>query len=472
MLNDPPPQDHDFFTEQIEVETTSHADKLTSPVQTDDKPARPAKGIDKPPTPEKAADDKEDDVMITGFGHTAPGNPVALSKHSAKDELSAIGKGKWSTDLLSYAHLSAQDIHSGFLNRLYTSRDFEAGLVNLMKERYEAELNKKEAQTADLQENIKSQQSKTSKAKDELTSALAAMEKLKEGFNKERADWAIEKSALQKRAEDAEAALKPVVDELTGVKRQIHAMTAAVFGTPPCFICSTYHPIHCQFTDVCNYAGNRISHLGSDVQKKLKAAYTLIEQLYTGAQRIICTASHNKPPPTLIKDTLERLSMLPARVEELKRSAARAGALTALTRAKAWVPGLDPEDVSKGYPSLKEDGSEFGNDDLRAINREVRPLACQLAEEADLSHYQASYDVHNKRVAAPTPEVQNLIPPIRKHTYAPDIEPSTLISDEVVFQALTGIDWATIDFQPLGRDEEDEPVQDDPQPSGQAGDEA
>ena len=106
----------------------------------------------------------------------------------------------------------------------------------------------------------------------------------------------------------------------------------------------------------------------------------------------------------------------------------------------------DPEDVGKGYPSLKEHGSEFGNDDLRAINQEVRPLACQLAEEADLSHYQASYDINNKRVAAPAPESQNLIPPIRKHTYAPNIEPSTLISDEAVFQALTGIDWTTVDF--------------------------
>ena len=165
----------------------------------------------------------------------------------------------------------------------------------------------------------------------------------------------------------------------------------------------------CQFTDVYNGAGTRISHLGSDVQKKLKAAYTLIEQLYTGAQRIICTASHNKPPPTLIKDTLERLSMLPARVEELKKAAARAGALTALTRAKAWVPDLDPVDVAKGFPSLKEDGSKFGQEDLRAINREVRPLACQLAEEADLSYYQASYDDKNRRVAAPIPEAQNLI---------------------------------------------------------------
>ena len=85
----------------------------------------------------KAANVTEDDIMITGVSHTAPGNPVAVSKHSAKDELSAMGKGKWNTDLSSYAHLNAQDIHSGFLNRLYTSRDYEAGLVNLMKERYE-----------------------------------------------------------------------------------------------------------------------------------------------------------------------------------------------------------------------------------------------------------------------------------------------------------------------------------------------
>ena len=99
----------------------------------------------------------------------------------------------------------------------------------------------------------------------------------------------------------------------------------------------------------------------------------------------------------------------------------------------------------------------------------MRPLACQLAKEADLSYYQASYDVNNKRVAAPTPEAQNLIPPIRKHTYAPDIEPSNLISNEVVFQALTGIDWTTLDFQPLGEEEEVEPARDDPSTSRQPG---
>ena len=218
-------------------------------------------------------------------------------------------------------------------------------------------------------------------------------------------------------------------------------------------------------------SGTRIGHLGLDVRKKLKAAYTLVEQLYTGAQQIICTASHNKPAPTLIQDTLMKLSVLPAQVEELKKSAARTGAINALIRVKAWVPDFDLE-AAQGYPSLKEDGSEFGEADLRAINREVRPLACQLAEEADLSHYQAQYDSQNKRIAAPIHESENLIPPIRKHTYAPDIDPSLLIHDEAVFQALMGIDWTTVDFQPLGRETEAEAAQDDPQPSGQAGGQA
>ena len=66
------------------------------------------------------------------------------------------------------------------------------------------------------------------------------MEKLKENFKKERADWDIEKSILQKKADDAEAALKLVVEELTSLKRQINAMTTAVFGKYPHFKFSTY----------------------------------------------------------------------------------------------------------------------------------------------------------------------------------------------------------------------------------------
>ena len=102
----------------------------------------------------------------------------------------------------------------------------------------------------------------------------------------------------------------------------------------------------------------------------------------------------------------------------------------------------------------------------------MRPLASKLAEETDLSHYQSIYDANNKRVNAPTHDVENLIPPICKHAYAPDVDPSTLISDEAVFKALTGIDWATIDFQPLGGEKDDEAAEDDPQPSSQPDEES
>ena len=94
----------------------------------------------------------------------------------------------------------------------------------------QADISNKDSQIADLQENIKSQQAETSKAKDELKGTLTAMEQLKYGFKSERADWEIEKAALLKRAEDAEAALKLVAEELTGLKHQVNAMTSAIFG--------------------------------------------------------------------------------------------------------------------------------------------------------------------------------------------------------------------------------------------------
>ena len=99
--------------------------------------ASPVRGTDTPSSPAKTTEGQGDDVIITGMGHSSPGHPVILAQHSAKEERVAREKGKWSTDLSSYAHLSAEELHSGFLNRLHSNRDYEAGLVNLMKERYE-----------------------------------------------------------------------------------------------------------------------------------------------------------------------------------------------------------------------------------------------------------------------------------------------------------------------------------------------
>ena len=94
----------------------------------------------------------------------------------------------------------------------------------------QAELNVKESQVADLQENITSQQSETPKAKVELTTVLAETEKLKKNFKADQASWQTEKTTMFKRAEEVEAALKPVAEELAGLKHQINAITTAIFG--------------------------------------------------------------------------------------------------------------------------------------------------------------------------------------------------------------------------------------------------
>ena len=88
----------------------------------------------------------------------------------------------------------------------------------------------KESQTADLLEILKLQQEETSKAKEELKGTLSAMEQLKEGFKIERTNWETERAALLKWAEDAEATLKPVEEELMGLNHQVNSMTTAVFG--------------------------------------------------------------------------------------------------------------------------------------------------------------------------------------------------------------------------------------------------
>ena len=99
------------------------------------------------------------------------------------------------------------------------------------------------------------------------------------------------------------------------------------------------------------------------------------------------------------------------------------------------------------------------------------PIASKLADDTDLSHFQLVYDVEGRQPAL-IHNVEDLVPLIRKHTYAPDIDPSNLIHEEAIFQALTGIDWSTIDFQRLGRDEENAPAQDDPQSSSRPDEES
>ena len=158
---------------------------------------------------------------------------------------------------------------------------------------------------------------------------------------------------------------------------------------------------------------------------------------------------------------------MPKRIDDLKRGAARTGALTALSRAKAWQADLDPEDLANGGPSVKEDGTTFSTDNFAAIARAMRPLASKLADETNLGTYQAAYNAENKRVSAPVHQPTDLIPPIRKHTFAPEIDPAGLIDDDAEFKALSGIDWSSSTFQAQEQDKEVERV--DQEASGNLG---
>ena len=94
----------------------------------------------------------------------------------------------------------------------------------------QAELTEKDSQLNDLKANIKTQQSETSKAKSELKAALENIEQLKQNFNTDKDGWENKKMALLKRAEEAEATLKPVTDELSGLQQQINNMSLAIFS--------------------------------------------------------------------------------------------------------------------------------------------------------------------------------------------------------------------------------------------------
>ena len=128
--------------------------------------------------------------------------------------------------------------------------------------------------------------------------------------------------------------------------------------------------------------------------------------------------------------------------------------MAALSRAKAWVPELDLADLTLGYPSLKEDGSVFDDQDFTACVKVVRPLATLIGNDTDLTKYSRGYDSENRRIPNIPYDQVSLIPPTRKHTFAPEVDPAGLIYDEAEFEALSGIDWASSTFQDKATDGE------------------
>jgi len=129
---------------------------------------------------------------------------------------------------------------------------------------------------------------------------------------------------------------------------------------------------------------------------------------------------------------------------------------TRVVPGKTWILELDRADLAFGYPSLKEDGTVFDEQDLTACVKEIRPMATLIGNDTDLTKYQSGYDSEKRRIPTPPYDEVSLIPPPRKHTFAPEVDPASLIDDEAEFEALSGIDWASSIFQDRAADREAE----------------
>ena len=87
-----------------------------------------------------------------------------------------------------------------------------------------------ESEISELKNRLKTQETKTQKANAKFEFSVATQEKLKKKFETERKTWAEERAALLSRAEKAEAALTERTAELSGLKRHVSQMVAAIFG--------------------------------------------------------------------------------------------------------------------------------------------------------------------------------------------------------------------------------------------------
>ena len=107
----------------------------------------------------------------------------------------------------------------------------------------QAACKKFEADISELKNRLKTQETETRKANAKFESSIAAQEKLKKKFEAERKTWAEEKAALVSRAEQAEKALTERTAELSGLKRHVSQMVAAIFGKSFCRLSTSLHSL-------------------------------------------------------------------------------------------------------------------------------------------------------------------------------------------------------------------------------------
>ena len=75
------------------------------------------------------------DVLVTGSRFVEPGTPTVLARQTAKQE--ALERKKVCFDISNYTHLNVNDVLSGYLSHVHSSRDSEIEMVKQLQLKYE-----------------------------------------------------------------------------------------------------------------------------------------------------------------------------------------------------------------------------------------------------------------------------------------------------------------------------------------------
>jgi hypothetical protein len=173
---------------------------------------------------------------------------------------------------------------------------------------------------------------------------------------------------------------------------------------------------------------------------QLKAAYTLLEQLYTGSRRAIRAAFYRKEIPSTIKGVLETLSTLPAQLKIVKESATRIATMHTMARTRAHYEDIDLNVLVGGFPETYK-GKALDQLTYNALKKETFIPGSSLVKEMKLARFQPAYGEDGKKEKL-DPLLPLTITPIgRKDEFVPAIDSSSLIDAEEIFEAFADVNW-------------------------------
>ena len=89
--------------------------------------------IPEAPSPVRMDDPQNTDVEITRTGFVEPGRPTVLAKCYTKEELLEHRRVK--LDVTNYTHLSIEEVFSGYMSQVHSSRDIEINMVKQMHQK-------------------------------------------------------------------------------------------------------------------------------------------------------------------------------------------------------------------------------------------------------------------------------------------------------------------------------------------------